>query len=48
MTIYTLYIEDDRYRVLTLLSVDLADDTRGAAFGAAAGSEELTAGNAAH
>ncbi len=26
MNIYTLYIDDDRYRVPTLLSVEFADD----------------------
>lgn len=30
--IYTLYIEDDRYRVPTLLSVELADDIEAMAY----------------
>jgi hypothetical protein len=29
---YTLYIEDDRYRVPTLLSVELADDIEALAY----------------
>lgn len=32
MPIYTLYIEDDRYRVPTLLSEELADDIRALAY----------------
>ena len=31
MKIYTLYIDDDRYRVPTLLSVELMDDTQASA-----------------
>ena len=32
MPIYTLYIDDDRYRVPTLLSEELVDDTRALAY----------------
>ena len=38
MIIYTLYIEDDRYRVPSLLSMELADDSL-----ALAGAAELLA-----
>ena len=32
MPIYTLYIEDDRYRVPTLLTEELVDDVRALAY----------------
>ncbi|MBV9511694.1 MAG: hypothetical protein JO303_15585 [Caulobacteraceae bacterium] len=32
MKVYTLYIEDDRYSVPTLLSAELSGDERAAAF----------------
>ena len=32
MPIYTLYIEDDRYRVPTLLTEELVDDTKALAY----------------
>jgi hypothetical protein len=35
LAIYTLYIDDDRYRVPTLLCVEIADDARALAYIAA-------------